>query len=151
MMLMLWIFPLFPAAPKLGPVYHPVTHFVPLEFPLLIIVPAVLLDVLWPRLAAWNKWWRALAAGAVFLLALAAVQWPFADFLLSPASRNWFFGTDYFAYFDRPDSYSMRHLFVPLERTRLEFWSGMAEALLVAILSTRLGLAWGDWMRRVRR
>ena len=151
MMLMLWIFPLFPAAPKLGPVYHPVTHFVPMEFPLLIIVPALALELLWPRLAAWNKWWQAAAAGAVFLLIFVAVQWPFGTFLLSPHSRNWLFGTDYLPYFDSPNSYSARHLFVPFERTRFEFWLRMAEALLIAILSTRVGLAWGDWMRRVRR
>jgi hypothetical protein len=27
----------------------------------------------------------------------------------------------------------------------------MAEALGLAILSTRLGFAWGDWVRKVRR
>ena len=37
----LWMLPLFPAEPKLGPVYRPVTHFIPWEFPLLLIVPAV--------------------------------------------------------------------------------------------------------------
>ena len=37
----LWILPLFPAEPKLGPVYHPVTHFIPWEFPLLLIIPAL--------------------------------------------------------------------------------------------------------------
>jgi len=150
MMMMLWIFPLFPAEPKLGPVYHPVTHFVPMEFPLLIIVPAVALDLLWPHIA-WNKWWQAAAAGSVFLLVFLAAQWPFATFLLAPASRNRFFGTDYLPYFDGPNSYSARHLFVPFERTRFEFWFRMAEALVIAILSTRCGLAWGDWMRRVRR
>ena len=35
----LWILPLFPAEPKLGPVYTPVTHFIPWEFPLLLIDP----------------------------------------------------------------------------------------------------------------
>src|ERR1700682_3121100 len=54
----LWIFPLFPGEPKLGPVYQQVTHFVPLHFPLLIVVPAFALDLLWPRLvkANWNQW-----------------------------------------------------------------------------------------------
>ena len=41
----LWIFPLFPAAPKLGPVYQHVTHMVPLWFPVLVIVPAFALDL----------------------------------------------------------------------------------------------------------
>jgi hypothetical protein len=44
------ILPLFPAQPKLGPVYQPVTHFVPPQFPILLIVPALLLDLLWSRI-----------------------------------------------------------------------------------------------------
>src|SRR5271154_966045 len=52
---MLWIFPFFPATPKLGPVYHKITHMVPMEFPLLIIVPALALDALWPKISSWKK------------------------------------------------------------------------------------------------
>ncbi len=39
-----WILPLFPAEPKLGPVYQHITHLVPLHFPLLLIVPAIVMD-----------------------------------------------------------------------------------------------------------
>src|SRR5205807_6474952 len=35
-----WILPLFPAEPKLGPVFQRVTHFVPNGFPLLLLAPA---------------------------------------------------------------------------------------------------------------
>ena len=42
----LWIFPLFPASPKLGPVYQNITHMVPLWFPVLLIAPAFALDLL---------------------------------------------------------------------------------------------------------
>src|SRR5437867_9110838 len=41
----LWLLPLFPAEPKLGPVYRVVTHFIPWEFPLLVIVPAFAVDL----------------------------------------------------------------------------------------------------------
>ena len=57
---MSWILPLFPAQPKLGPVYHPLTQFTPPEFPLLLIVPALALDLLWQRTAALGR----VAAGA---------------------------------------------------------------------------------------
>src|SRR5579871_6750688 len=43
------ILPLFPAEPKLGPVYHQTTQFTPPEFPLLLIVPAFFLDLIWQR------------------------------------------------------------------------------------------------------
>src|SRR5579872_3010658 len=150
-MAMLWIFPLFPATPKLGPVYQRITHLVPMEFPLLVIVPAVLLDLLEPRMAGWKKWPKAAAFGASFLAAFLAVQWPFATFLVSPASSNWFFGTKYFAYFATPNGYDIRHLFVPIDYAAFGFWMIMAEAVLLAILSTRLGSAAGEWVRAIRR
>jgi hypothetical protein len=150
-MFMLWFFPLFPATPKLGPVYQRITHMVPMEFPLLVIVPALALDLIRPRIAAWGKWRRAATMGVIFLAAFVAVQWPFATFLVSPASANWFFGTKYFAYFASPNGFDVRHLFFPVERTAPDFWRVMVEAFVLAILSSRLGLAWGDWVRRVRR
>jgi hypothetical protein len=143
-----WILPLFPAEPKLGPVYQPVTHFIPPEFPLLLIAPALALDLLWKKTEKWNKWLLAAVSGALFLGVLIAVQWPFANFLLSPASRNWIFGTHYFGYYTHPQSYLFRHMFVP---TEAEFWSKMGMALLFAMVSMRLGLGWGDWMRRIKR
>jgi len=151
LMLMLWILPRFPAQPKLGPVYQPITHYVPLEFPLLIVVPALLIDGVWPKLKGWKKGWQAVVLGGLFLAVFVAVEWPFANFLMSSWSRNWAFGTDYFPYMDKPTSYSVRHLLLSLDTTPGAFWLGMAEALALAIIGTRLGMAWGDWVRRVRR
>jgi hypothetical protein len=151
-LLALWIFPLFPGEPKLGPVYQHVTHFIPLHFPVLIVAPALALDLLWPKMikANWNQWLQAAVAGIVFVVALIAVQWPFGTFLLSPASRNWVFGTQYF-YFALPSgAASVRNVFVYLE-TAGWFWIHFGLALVAAFLSTRLGITWGDWMRRVRR
>lgn len=150
-MVMLWIFPLFPATPKLGPVYQRITHMVPMEFPLLVIVPALLLDVLEPRTVGWKRWPKAVAFGLIFLGAFLATQWPFATFLVSPASANWFFGTKYFAYFATPNGYDIRHLFVPIDYAAFGFWMIMAEAVLLAILSSRLGAAAGEWVRAIRR
>ncbi len=147
----LWILPLFPAVPKLGPVYQQVTHFIPPEFPLLLIVPALALDWFWARTTGWNPWLQAVISGALFVGLLMAVEWPFATFLMSPASRNWVFGTNYFDYNLHPQSYYVRHQFVTLEKTPARFWSEMAAALAAATLTIRLGLAWGNWMRRIRR
>jgi hypothetical protein len=49
------ILPLFPASPKLGPVFQPVTQFIPPKFPILLIVPAIALDLLWRRYGESNK------------------------------------------------------------------------------------------------
>jgi hypothetical protein len=144
---MSWILPLFPATPKLGPVYYPVSQFVPPEFPLLFIVPAAALDLLWARTAHWNKWLQAVISGSVFLALFMAVQWPFAEFLMTPAARNWFFGAKYFGY-NVPPAY-IRWVFY-LE-PRDVFWKELAVALVAAIVTTRLGLSWGTWMQRIRR
>jgi hypothetical protein len=44
----------------------------------------------------------------------------------------------------------MRYLFQPVESGSL-FWQELAWAVVAAILTTRLGLAAGNWMRRIRR
>jgi len=68
------IFPLFPASPKLGPVFYPVTHMVPANFPVLLIVPAVALDLLWQRTPTWKPWHVAVLSGLLFTLLLVAVE-----------------------------------------------------------------------------
>jgi hypothetical protein len=149
-LLVSWTLPLFPAEPKLGPVYTHVVQFIPPEFPLLVLVPAFALDLLWQRTADWGAWKQALVSGTLFLAVFAAVQWPFGDFLMSPAARNWVFGTGYFGYYTRPTSVYARYQFFPME-TGADFWKEAAIALALAICTTRFGLAWGDWMRRIRR
>jgi hypothetical protein len=145
----IWILPLFPAEPKLGPVYHKVTHFIPAPFPILLIVPAFLLDLMREKMAGLNRWLQAGVAGSVFLLSLVAIEWPFSTFMLSPAARNWFFGGHYFDYGTRPGGPFANFKFFDLDRG--EFWTNLALALFFAILTTRLGIAWGDSLRRVRR
>jgi hypothetical protein len=144
------ILPLFPAEPKLGPVYHQLHEFTPPEFPLLLIVPAFALDLLWDRTKGWGTLRLAAVSGVVFLAVFAAVQWPFANFLSSPAARNWFFGSNYFGYYVPATSILKRYGFFGTERGPL-FWQQVGTALATAMVMTWLGLSWGNWMRRIRR
>ena len=147
----IWILPLFHAEPKLGPVYHSVTQFVPPDFPLLLIAPAFAIDLLRRRFGTWPAWRQAIATGALFLGVFAIVQWTFAEFLQSPAARNWIFGTQYIPYFIPSDSPYVRYLFVPIERYAADFWRRMGLALVAAVVMTRIGLAWGAGMRKLQR
>jgi hypothetical protein len=146
-----WLLPLIPAQPKLGPVYHSVTHLIPFGFPMLLIVPAFVSDLLLERLGWRSSWRKALWIGPAFVLSFIAVQWPFADFLMSPASRNWFFGTAYFAFGDPAGVAFDAYKFNVVEKTTEEFVLTLGMALVVAILTTRLGLGWGEWLRKVQR
>ena len=146
----IWVLPLFPAEPKLGPVYRSVTHFVPPDFPLLFIAPALALDLLRRRAAGWKPWAYATAGGTLFLGVFMAVEWPFASLLMSTAARNRFFGTPFLDYSLPPWSYTARYLFYPAPGGAA-FWEEMALALVLAVAGTRLGLAWGSWMRSIRR
>jgi hypothetical protein len=146
----LWIFPLFPATAKLGPVLTPVTHMVPLSFPLLILPPALALDWLRGRWGSWRSWRKAVVGGALFLVVFAAVQWPFGDFLMMPQARNWIFGTHYFSYMDDPADYASTYRFVETApATALA--KGAAVAFVASIVSTGLGLLWGSGLKRVQR
>ncbi len=146
-----WILPLFPAQPKLGPVLHQTTQFIPNGFPLLLLVPAILMDLVRPYTAGWKKPLRALGLGSLFLVSFLAAEWPFGDFLQSPAARNWVFGSHYFEYWANPKSYAMMYRFIPFEKTPGEFLTNMALALVAAVLATWFGMARGEWLGRVRR
>jgi len=151
----IWILQLFPAQARLAPIYTPVTHMVPPEFPLLLIVPALAIDLLLRRARPRRDSLLALALGAAFVLLLLAVQWWFGEFLLSPAARNSFFAADQWPYMVRPGAWQHRFWAVPTgasgELDLVALARGIGWAILIAIGSSRVGLWWGDGMSRVQR
>jgi hypothetical protein len=156
--LMIWILQLFPAQPKLAPIFNPVTHMVPPPFPLLLIVPAVGIDLCLARAGEVTGRWRrvalALLLGAVFLALLAGVQWFFAKFLLSPGAENWFFaGNRYWGYGNSPGPWRSRFWRVDPSQPTADLFHGRAMAIswALASVSAWLGLVWGNWMRKVQR
>ena len=147
----LWTLQLVPAEPKLGPVYQKITHLIPPDFPLLLIAGAIVFDLARRWTAKWSRWAQAVTLGAAFLGGFIAAQWPFADFLMSPASRNWIFATNQFPYMAPPTWAPVRNVFVLTDHTPGQFWGRMGLALAVSVVMTRIGLGWGEWMRRVKR
>jgi hypothetical protein len=144
------ILPLFPAQPKLGPVYFPVTHMVPSNFPILVVAPALALDLLWKRTRSWKSWQVALLSGLVFVVVLVVVEWPFASFLMTPAAANRFFGTIYFDYTEPSWGVDrLRQFWEPQQGIAL--FRGFAIAAICGSISTWIGLGFGGWMRKVQR
>ncbi len=159
-MLLDWVLVQVPAAPKLAPIYNPVTHLTPPGFPLWLVVPAFAIDWILHRLDR-HPWLAALALGPAFVAALLLVQWPFSSFVLRLHQPNAFFASGYWDYGSRLGPWTTRFFDVPGYR-----WvqgvpvgsldvAAMGKALLfaavLAMAAARIGLWWGGWMRRVKR
>lgn len=152
MLLTLWIIPLFPAEPKLGPILNHIDHYQGFQFPLLLIIPAIALDFLRHRYGFMNDWKLTALLGTVFLLVFFLFQWFFGSFLMeSPYARNWVFGSHYWYFGNSPD-WEYRYKFGPwMVETTPELLKGLGIALIASLISTRIGLAWGNWMHKIQR
>jgi hypothetical protein len=128
---------------------------VPPPFPLLLVIPAIAVDMLLVRFKDDRDWMLAVVMGVAFIVIMLAVHWFWSQFMLSPAARNYFFGADQWDYTNRlgPWRYQFWGLDVDASGSwsATKFLSGMGVATLLAIVSTRAGLAWGKGMSRVKR
>jgi hypothetical protein len=124
---------------------------VPLGFPVLLLPGAIALDFVFNWLADRGGFWKSAIGGSAFMVTSVAVNWPFAYFMMSPHARNWVFAMNEFGYSFAPSDYHLAWELHAYEQTRAEFWVGMIIALVATMISVRLGLLWGDWMRRICR
>jgi hypothetical protein len=171
LLMMVWILPLFEGHPKLAPVYNPLDHMVPPAFPLLLIVPAVGIDLLMrlykrlpaPVLAANSSRWKrflksgflrdtlfAVVLGAAFMGIFMATQWNFSKFLISPAADNWFFAGGHFFPYYSGSSQVWRHRFWELDVNPVTVRTWFL-ATCGAFITARIGLGLGKWMSKVQR
>ena len=146
-----WILQLAPAVPKLGPILNPVTHLQALQFPLLLFIPAFVMDVVMYKSKS-NDWVKAAMLSTIFVLLLLAVQYPFSQFLFtSPLARNWFFGSEAWYYGASPD-WAYRYKYQPNELTNLpSLLRGLGIAILAGFFICRLSLRWGNWLKSIQR
>jgi hypothetical protein len=152
-----WILPLFPGQPRLGPIYNPVRYFVPLPFPLLLVVPAFGMDLLRQWIGqgrGWKRdWLLVFLAGTTFLTLFAATQWFFSAFLISPSAQNWFFAGDrIWGYREASGDWHGKFWSEtwPERHPPLSVRSFLV-ALALSLGASRVGLWLGNWMSKVRR
>ena len=152
---MMWTLQLFEATPMLAPIYNPVTHMVPAPFPLLIIIPAVAVDLLMRRFGRGNDWKLAALLGLAWVGSMVAIHWFWGEFLLSPAARNFFFAADQWSYSDRLGPW--RYQFWGLDTDAAGKWSmlsflrGLGIAAVLSMIATRISLLLGSGLARVKR
>jgi hypothetical protein len=148
-----WILPLFPAHPKLAPIFNPITHMVALPFPLLLVFPAIGIDlILIQTRGASGQLWRiifAMLLGTAFVAVFLVAQWLFSEFLVSPHADNWFFLSDRIWGYNT-SSGDWHHEFWDRTADRFNIRSFIVTWVL-ACVSSWVGLFFGDWMRKVRR
>ena len=152
---MMWILQLFEATPMLAPIYNPVTHMVPPPFPLLIIVPALAVDLIMRKFGRGNDWKLAGVIGLVWVAIMVIVHWFWGEFLLSPAARTFLFAADQWSYNDRlgPWRYEFwgRDVDAAGRWSPLLFLKGLAIAAVLSMLATRISLLLGNGLARVKR
>jgi hypothetical protein len=158
MCLMVWILPLFPAQPKLAPIFNPITHMVPPVFPLLLIVPAFGIDLFLRNVGdadgGWRRVGRALVVGAIFFSLLLATQWFFSEFLLSRYSKNWFFaGDESWSYGAWLGEWRNQYWFMDKSQPDNQVFTParVLKCWVFASLMSWIALLWGGWMRKVKR
>jgi len=149
---LMWTLQIFPAEPKLGPIYQRITHMVTMDFPVLLVVPALGLDLVRQRLEGRVRdLWLAPILALVFVTLFVAVEWPFASFLITQHSRNWFFNGANYVYFMTPQFASRTFSFADWDPWARPLAPQLALALVLATFTSYVGLKWGTWMTKVRR
>ncbi len=150
---MMWVLPLFAAEPKLAPVNNRVDHMVPSAFPLLLIIPALVLDISLGWLRQRRGWlWTALlvvGSATLFIGVFLTVQWFFSQFLISPSADNWFFAGHgrFIGYQNHRNEWQERFWDRHDALNLASLWT----AWWVAVLSSLAGCLLGRFATRVRR
>lgn len=145
--LAVWVLPLIRGEPLSAPIFNPRDHLLPPPFPLLLPLPALLIDWSLRRHERPLGWADAVEVGLGFALAFGLTQWAFSAFLLSPAADNAVFagGGRHWPFFLQiaPDA-------------KRAFWVNegrgvSAVAIGLALVCARAGLWVGAGVRRLRR
>jgi hypothetical protein len=143
---------LLPAEPLLGPIHHQISTYQTLGFPILLFIPAFFIDLLRDKFSGKNDWILAVILGGVFSIIMLVTHYPWGNFIHeSPLARNWFWGSDTWS-FQNDSNFEYRFKYGPWnDRTTSEWVIGIIIAIAISIVSSRIGLTWGNWMKKVKR
>ena len=156
--LIIWILRLFKAEPLLGPIYRDIDHYVAPYFPVLLVAPAIAIDVIHNKFRNINNFYKAIMMGVSFCIIFLLVQWHFSEFLLSEYARNWFFaGDNTFPYWVRVNENNYKFWFLDWtpygQRTEMErvTFVNFGFLIIFTIIFSYLGTLFGSWIKKVKR
>ncbi len=151
---MVWLLPLFPARPLMAPIHNPTEHMLPPPFPLLLIIPAIVLDLICAQRMSGTAITRDIVLSALcgvgFVAAFIPTQWFFSKFLLSAAADNWFFA----------GGGQLWPFFLKIDAARVRFWDANTNPLTLLTLllamafstgAAAIGRRAGEWFQDLRR
>jgi hypothetical protein len=154
-LVIMWTLQLFPATPLLAPIYNPVTRMVPPPFPLLLIVPAIVFDIILRHRVRRQRGTLGAEARTAAILAVTfvalmfVVHWWWGELQLTPFGRNFIIAADRWDYN------------VTVGAWRYEFWDAVANigelaralgvSVVIAAITSFVGLTLGSRMSRVQR
>lgn len=144
--ILMQLFQFFPATPQFGPVYHRLATFLPPLFPLLLVVPAAVLDTIIDRWSEKRSFRFYLLLSVGFVISFNGTNWLVASFLQTRWAANRFFaGHLPLTAFEK----------VPRTAAQVGFDAATAISLLIAVVVATV-TAWiayrlGEWLRRVVR
>jgi hypothetical protein len=143
---MMQVFQLFPAEPKFGPVYHQVPNFLPPAFPLLLVVPALLVSLVLARTIRKRRPVTVLAVAVTFVLVFNGTNWITSAFMTSSLAENRIFGGVYPGSFFE-ESYRV----TPLLQANGASVGSVLIAVGLSCIMAWFGLGIGGWLRKVMR
>ena len=118
----------------------------------LLIAPAVAIDMIMRRLGDRNPWFVSLLLGVSFVAVFLAVQWPFGTLQASEIGRSAFLGGSHGDYQNLAEwLVGPRRLWTDDGGWRTTLFRVSTFAVLAATVSSRLGIARGNFLRRVVR
>ena len=157
-MLIVWILPLFKAEPMLAPIYRDIDYFVAPYFPVVLIIPALIIDVLHEKINLLNKIYQSVIMSLCVCSAILIVQWYFSIFLLSEYAENWFFrsgqNVPYFIPIGPWEGKFFEFDFTPYGRKiALGAMSPLNFLYICFYTSISIYLAYGfsDWLKKIKR
>jgi len=92
----------------------------------------------------------AVVLGIVFIATFMGTQWNVSKFLISAKADNWFFAGGHFLPYYSRGAVEWRHRYWDLQENPVTP-TVIALATLGAVIASRVGVAFGTWMSRVKR